>query len=112
MKSEFSDRKEAAAREAVKSLRKIREALGWSQRELGERMGLTGKRAQSTVGDWETGARPISENVLSAMAEALGQTVSVELRYVLTPMTRSVDKPEVSLKRAPDIQDNKDTRDE
>jgi transcriptional regulator with XRE-family HTH domain len=89
MKGKFDEEREAAALAAAQSLRKIREALGWSQRELAERMGLKGKRAQSTVGEWETGVRPISYNVLENMAEALGQQVSVEVRYKIEPLPKN-----------------------
>jgi transcriptional regulator with XRE-family HTH domain len=55
-------------------VRTLREARGWSQRELARRVGLTSK----TISNYERGERGVKEPPLStvqALAEVFGVTV-------------------------------------
>jgi transcriptional regulator with XRE-family HTH domain len=89
MKGEFDAARDAAMVEAVGSLKKIREALGWTQRQLGEEMGLPAKTAQAKVSDWEMGRRPISYNLLQKMAAALGQEADAKVVISLAPIKKT-----------------------
>lgn len=69
-------------------LRELRGVLKYTQAQVGERMGIEGRGAQSTVGAWEawieskaTGRKPSPEN-LAKWASALGMTLKVEVRLV------------------------------
>lgn len=78
-----------------------RKSHGWSQLDLAGEMGV----AQSTVANWERGARGLSAETLMALSAALGVTVSWLLGVADTPEANSLTREErrlVSLYRASD----------
>lgn len=79
----FTAARVAAALKAVRELRAQREALGMSQRQVGEAMGLTPKQAQLRVGQYERGDRPISYAQLALYAAAVGMRVEVGVSFEL-----------------------------
>lgn len=79
----FTAARVAAALDAVGRLRTRREALGLSQREVGEAIGITPKQAQNRVGQWERGDRPPSYAQLAAYATAVGLRVEVGVSFTL-----------------------------
>lgn len=79
----FTAARVAAALDAVSRLRARREALGLSQRQVGEAMGLTSKQAQLKVGQWERGDRPPSYAQIAAYAAAVGMRVEVGVSFTL-----------------------------
>lgn len=46
------------------NLRRIREALGYSQREMGEACGYSGKHVRGTIHRYETGAREMPPRLI------------------------------------------------
>jgi transcriptional regulator with XRE-family HTH domain len=82
-KTIFAAAREAAALDAVRKLRERREALGMSQRQVGEAMGLTPKQAQLRVGQYERGDRAIPYAQLAAYAAAVGMRVEVGVSFDL-----------------------------
>lgn len=48
---------------------------GYTQQELGEKMGYAGDSAQVTVRRWESGARPVPLEKIRALAAALSLTL-------------------------------------
>ena len=54
-----------------KIIRAARLAAGLTQKQLGERVGYTGRTAQPFVASWEAGTRPIPRDKIQLVAEAL-----------------------------------------
>lgn len=82
-KTIFRAARVAAGLDAVGKLRERREAMGMSQRTVGEAMGLTPKQAQLKVGQWERGDRPPSYAQLAAYAAAVGMRIEVGVSFTL-----------------------------
>lgn len=48
---------------------------GYTQQELGEKMGYEGRSAEVTVQRWESGSRPVPIDKIRALAAALNLTL-------------------------------------
>ena len=57
-------------------IREAREAIGLTQQELGERIGLKSDSAQPLVAGWERGDRPVPRKRVKRVAELLGLEVA------------------------------------
>lgn len=79
----FTAARVAAALDAVSKLRTRREALGMTQRQVGEAMGISPKQAQLKVGQWERGDRAPSYAQIAAYAAAVGMRIEVGVSYTL-----------------------------
>jgi len=53
-------------------IREAREAIGLTQQQLGERIGLKPNSAQPVVAGWERGDRPIPRRRVKEVADLLG----------------------------------------
>ena len=53
------------------TIRKVREAAGLTQQQLGERCGYIGIKAQIYVARWEAGIRPVPKNKLKVISATL-----------------------------------------
>lgn len=56
--------------------------LGWSQRDLAQRLGLR----QPAVAQWSNGRRPVPEERVEALADILGLTGSTRGEFVLAAL--------------------------
>ena len=57
------------------TIKAARLRAGYSQKELGEKMGYEGRSAEVTVQRWESGARPVPLEKIRALAAALNLTL-------------------------------------
>lgn len=68
-------RSENAMRNIPDTIKAARIRCGFTQQELGEKMGYEGTSAQVSVRRWESGARPVPLEKIRALAAALNLTL-------------------------------------
>jgi transcriptional regulator with XRE-family HTH domain len=73
-------------KQIVRKLKEIRETIGWSQRQVGQAMGVTTKTPEGRVSGWERGDRTPTDENLAAWAAALG--MELRITRTLAPATK------------------------
>lgn len=53
-------------------IRDARESKSFTQRQVGEGCGFSGRKAQIYVARWEAGTRPVPQDKIKALAHLLG----------------------------------------
>ena len=61
--------------EIAKRIREARKAAGYTQVQLGEKLGYEGRIGEVTVSRWERNERPVPLDKLRKLAEVLGLTL-------------------------------------